>query len=174
VDLNEGEIIYAVLAHGGVVGIGKKLFAVPPGAFRPGERAGALVLDIEREKLAAAPGFDPAQWPAQPDPLWTHPKYQFHGQEQAGIDEPAGAETETVDRATVDRQVTQRIRRALVSDDTLSIAARNIFVSTTEGVVTLRGVVRSEQERQTILEAVRAVPEVRRIEEELEVRSETN
>jgi hyperosmotically inducible protein len=49
-----------------------------------------------------------------------------------------------------DREVTRRIRKALTSDQQLSTDAKNIKIITTDGKVTLRGPVNSEQEKSTI------------------------
>jgi hyperosmotically inducible periplasmic protein len=50
-----------------------------------------------------------------------------------------------------DLEMTQRIRKALVDDDTLSTNAKNIKVITVNGIVTLRGPVDSMEERNRIV-----------------------
>jgi len=49
-----------------------------------------------------------------------------------------------------DLQITRDIRRALTSDKSLSTYAKNIKISTQNENVTLRGPVRSEQDKQAI------------------------
>jgi osmotically-inducible protein OsmY len=49
-----------------------------------------------------------------------------------------------------DRTLTQRIRQAVVDDETLSTNAHNVKIITLNGVVTLRGPVASAQERNRI------------------------
>ncbi len=49
-----------------------------------------------------------------------------------------------------DRQLTRTIRRAVVADKTLSTYAHNVKIISRDGRVTLKGVVRSEAERQDI------------------------
>ena len=49
-----------------------------------------------------------------------------------------------------DRDLTQRIRRALMQDKTLSTYAHNVKVVTQSGHVTLKGPVRSEDERKSV------------------------
>lgn len=49
-----------------------------------------------------------------------------------------------------DLELTRRIRRAVTSNSQLSTEAKNIKIITSNGKVTLRGPVQSEQERQTI------------------------
>ena len=49
-----------------------------------------------------------------------------------------------------DRELTQKIRKAVVEDDSLSASAHNIKIITVDGVVTLRGPVKSAEERNAI------------------------
>jgi hyperosmotically inducible periplasmic protein len=49
-----------------------------------------------------------------------------------------------------DRDLTQKIRRALMQDKSLSTYAHNVKVIAQGGQVTLKGPVRSEQEKQTV------------------------
>src|SRR5512133_1597458 len=49
-----------------------------------------------------------------------------------------------------DRDITQKVRRAITSNDQLSTDAKNVKVITINGKVTLRGPVNSAQEQQTL------------------------
>ena len=49
-----------------------------------------------------------------------------------------------------DRELTQKIRRAIVADKSLSTYAHNIKVISQDGVVTLTGPVHSEEEKKSI------------------------
>jgi hyperosmotically inducible protein len=49
-----------------------------------------------------------------------------------------------------DRKLTQQIRQAVVSDASLSFTAKNVKIITLGGKVTLRGAVKTDQERMTI------------------------
>jgi osmotically-inducible protein OsmY len=49
-----------------------------------------------------------------------------------------------------DRETTKKIRSALVDDKSLSTYAHNIKIITTDGMVTLKGPVRSEEEKSAI------------------------
>lgn len=62
IDLNSQRVQYVVLGHGGVAGIGEKLFAYPVSALQPGEED-RLRLNVSKEKLKDAPGFDRQHWP---------------------------------------------------------------------------------------------------------------
>jgi hypothetical protein len=70
-DLGSGRIRYAVLAISDLPGLQDKLFPVPWSALRLDSELRRFVLDIERSRLAQAPGFAPGQWPDMDDPLWS-------------------------------------------------------------------------------------------------------
>ena len=56
-DVPSGRISYAVLACGGVFGIGEKLVVVPWGALTLDAERKCFVLDIDRAGLENSPGF---------------------------------------------------------------------------------------------------------------------
>jgi hyperosmotically inducible periplasmic protein len=56
-----------------------------------------------------------------------------------------------------DREIARQIRKAIVSDKSLSTYAHNIKVISRDGMVTLKGPVRSEAERRTVLEKAASV-----------------
>jgi len=72
IDLQSGKVVYAALDFGGFIGIGDKLFAVPWKAFKceTNGKIQQLVLEIPKEKLKNAPGFDKKNWPVSGDPTW--------------------------------------------------------------------------------------------------------
>jgi hyperosmotically inducible periplasmic protein len=68
-----------------------------------------------------------------------------------------------------DLAITQEIRKAIVSDGTLSMAAKNVKVITSGRVVTLRGPVKNEAEKRSIEDKARATTNVDRVDDLLEV-----
>jgi hypothetical protein len=79
IDVPTGRIAYAVLACGGVFGIGEKLFAVPWAALTLDAERRCFILDIDRERLAKAPGFDQDHWPAMADSAWASSIHDYYG-----------------------------------------------------------------------------------------------
>lgn len=69
-DSQRGEIAYAVISFGGVMGVGEKYHAVPWTALSPGENGRFYVLRADKETIANAPGFDKGKWPDIGDPKW--------------------------------------------------------------------------------------------------------
>lgn len=80
IDLPTGRVAYAVLSFGGVLGIGDKLFAVPWSALELDEQQHELVLDIAKDRLESAPGFDKNHWPDMTDLEWGKRIYEYYGQ----------------------------------------------------------------------------------------------
>lgn len=63
IDLESGSISYVVLSFGGFLGLGDKLFGVPVEALRKKPDEHEFVLDVDKQKLENAPGFDKDNWP---------------------------------------------------------------------------------------------------------------
>ena len=63
VDVERGQVAYAVLDFGGVLGVGNKLFAVPWQAFNVDEQDQKLTLNVDKDRLQNAEGFDKNDWP---------------------------------------------------------------------------------------------------------------
>ena len=80
-DLEEGRIAYAVLAFGGFMGMGDKLFAIPWEALVLNPRDQTFILDVDKEVLKEAPGFDKDHWPdnAQYEAGWLLDIYEYYG-----------------------------------------------------------------------------------------------
>lgn len=65
-----GQVSYAVLSFGGFMGVGEKFFAVPWQALTLDTENKRFVLDVTKEQLDSAPGFDKNKWPDMADPTW--------------------------------------------------------------------------------------------------------
>ena len=77
-DTRTGQIAYLVLSFGGFLGLGDKLFAFPWEVFRLDSENGQLLLDVSKEKLENAPGFDKDNWPATADTEWVSSIYSYY------------------------------------------------------------------------------------------------
>lgn len=70
IDVPRGQVAYAVLSFGGFLGMGSKLFAIPwPDLAFDTDRK-CFVLDVDKELLERAPGFDKDHWPSLADLKW--------------------------------------------------------------------------------------------------------
>lgn len=80
IDATLGEIAYAVLSFGGFLGLEDKWFAVPWGAFAPAEGFGTFTLDVTKDALEKASGFDKNEWPDMANPRWAAAVHDAFGQ----------------------------------------------------------------------------------------------
>jgi sporulation protein YlmC with PRC-barrel domain len=79
IDAKKNRIIYAVLSFGGFMGMGNKLFAMPWEAFEFSTTENKLILNVDKEKLKAAPGFEKGdKWPDFKDKLWGESIYNYY------------------------------------------------------------------------------------------------
>jgi len=78
-DLEKGRVAYAVLSFGGVMGMGEKLFAVPFEALKLDASREHFTLDVDKDKLKNAPGFDRNNPPQASNRTWGAEVYNFYG-----------------------------------------------------------------------------------------------
>jgi hypothetical protein len=79
IDTDTGHIAYAVLSFGGFLGIGDKLFAVPWDALGLSTEEKKFILNVPKEKLEKAPGFDKNNWPDMSNREWGGSIYKYYG-----------------------------------------------------------------------------------------------
>ncbi len=79
IDVDSGRIAYAVLSFGGVLGMGDKLFAVPWEALRLSTEEHRFYLDVPKERLKEAPGFNKDNWPSGADRSFLSEVYSYYG-----------------------------------------------------------------------------------------------
>jgi len=70
IDLTSGKVAYAVLSFGGFLGMGDKLFAIPWNALTVDEDEQCVVLNVDKNTIENAPGFDKGNWPDFSDQSW--------------------------------------------------------------------------------------------------------
>jgi sporulation protein YlmC with PRC-barrel domain/hemerythrin-like domain-containing protein len=98
IDLKDGSVAYVVLSFGGFLGLGDKLFGVPWKAIHKDPGAHNFILNVDKEKLENAPGFDKDHWPGTED--LTHRDYvtsiyDYYGYEQPSMRRGSMEETRT-------------------------------------------------------------------------------
>jgi osmotically-inducible protein OsmY len=68
-----------------------------------------------------------------------------------------------------DRTISQNIRQAVVADDSISTNGKNVKIITVDGTVTLRGPVKSENEKTNIGAKAQQVAGVKKVDNQLEI-----
>ncbi len=78
IDPRTGRVAYAVVSFGGFLSMGGKLFAIPFSALEYNVTKSDYVLDVSKERLEAAPGFDKDHWPSMADEKWNRDVYRYY------------------------------------------------------------------------------------------------
>ncbi|HEY2384083.1 MAG TPA: BON domain-containing protein [Terriglobia bacterium] len=116
VDPATGNIQYAVLSFGGVLGTGTKLFAVPWPLLRLSNTGDYIFLNVARGTLERAPGFDRDHWPDFSDPAWRRSIHDYYGSPAPVIPDRTAAVPER-------RVVVEHVNRARTARQGLSLGA---------------------------------------------------
>lgn len=93
IDVRDNRVAYAILSLGGFLGMGDKHFAIPWEALTFDLSEKIALLDVDKDRLRNAPGFDPNNWPDMADPSWGARVYRHYGYEPyweriGGAEEP--------------------------------------------------------------------------------------
>ena len=71
-----------------------------------------------------------------------------------------------------DVEITREIRRAVVKDHSLSMLAHNVKIVSANGNVTLRGPVKTEEEKTAIASKAQAIAGAGKVDDQLEVKGQ--
>lgn len=100
IDTQNGKVEYAALGVGGVLGIGEKLLAIPFEQLKISHDSSNnpyFVLNIPKDRLEKAPGFDKNKWPDFANPQWRNDVNNYYRQSSASMESgqtrPASAES---------------------------------------------------------------------------------
>lgn len=88
-DMQTGRVSYVVMASGGVLTIGEKLFAVPWEALALDTANHRMTLNIDKERIENAPGFDKDNWPDMANQAWASEVHNYYGTSAANINQSA-------------------------------------------------------------------------------------
>lgn len=80
IDLDTGRVAYVVMTAGGFLGVGEKYFAIPWGMVEVDTENHQVVIDLDKETIGNAPGFDKDNWPKAND-AWLRDVYAHYDEE---------------------------------------------------------------------------------------------
>lgn len=79
IDLESGRVAYAVLSFGAGFMHSGKLFAIPMASLSVDQKGKKLVLNVTRDMLETAEGFDRDHWPDMADADFRERTYTHYG-----------------------------------------------------------------------------------------------
>lgn len=150
------------------------LVLVPIGLFACEERSSTTTTTNPPSTTAPAPTTTPApqSMPTprrDPAPITPPPAPDNTGRNERDRDgNTVTPEDQSENEA--DRKITADIRSAITGDETMSLNARNVKIVTLNGVVTLRGPVETQAEKDAIEAKAEAIAGVSRVDNQLEVK----
>lgn len=78
-NMQGGRVSYAVLSFKPFLSLGEKLFAVPWKALTLDTEHKRFTLNVEKDRLKEAPGFDKNHWPNMADQTWQKEMDTYYG-----------------------------------------------------------------------------------------------
>ncbi len=87
-NMRSGRVEYAVLSFGGFLGMGEKFFAIPWNALTLDTKNKRFVINVEKDLLKDAPGFDKDKWPDMADQAWAKQIHSYYGTQPHSDDKP--------------------------------------------------------------------------------------
>jgi sporulation protein YlmC with PRC-barrel domain len=109
-DCGTGEAAYVVLSvDTGFLNMGSKYFAIPWQAFAfDTHQDDIVILNVEKEKLENAPGFEKDDWPTGPQHEFISEMYSYYGYTRNKPAEPTGTVGATTYQTQGDKYANRR------------------------------------------------------------------
>jgi hypothetical protein len=85
---SDGRLKYAIMSHGGFLGIGDVLIPIPFDALTTGREEGTAVLDMDKQTLEKALNFESKTWPDFAAAEWEEKIDRYFAAYKAGSRQP--------------------------------------------------------------------------------------
>jgi sporulation protein YlmC with PRC-barrel domain len=186
VSLDSGRVPYAIIAHGGALGVGRMKTAVPLSEIQCSGDRKSVLLSATKEDLKAASKNCPDSWPRGRDAEWSRNVDGFYGQSSSFASWRYERDTlDATDRKQYVRDPNEKGASLLMKPADVEIYRRlsttlrsdarpeptdGYKITVEDGIVTLRGQVDTEAEKQDIEAKARVIPGVQRVDNQLKVK----
>jgi len=179
-DMKAGRVAEVILASGGFLGMGDQYSAVPPQAFKPGTNADTMILDTTKEALANAPHFKASEWPtamSDDQVILVYRTYNIEpyfntvnmNADNTAQNRNGGLTPQDQGTSQSDIETTRQIRKAIIAAPDLSVDAQNVKIITLNGHVTLRGTVKTQEEKRRVGDIAATITPASNIDNQLQV-----
>jgi hypothetical protein len=78
IDKSSGNVVYAVLSFGGLLGMGERHFPLPWQVLTYDERSGGYSIDLDKQVLEGAPSLAPNVEFDWQDPEWSEKLHEYY------------------------------------------------------------------------------------------------
>jgi len=187
INVDSGRVPYAIIAHGGALGVGRTKTAVPISEIQCSGDHKSVMMSATKEDLKAASKTCPDNWPRGRTTEWSHNVDGFYGQPSAFANWRFERESldGSVERKQYVRDPNEKGATALMKPADVELYRKlsttlrtdatpeptdGYKITVLEGVVTLRGQVDTEAEKQELESKARTVPGVQRVDNQLTVK----
>ncbi len=181
IDFKKGEILAVVVSSGGFLGVADTLSSVPVSALRFDSATKSFKTKLTKEQLQKAPQHKATEMPDYSDPAVMAKMREYRDAIGGDVTAPDNTAHNEVDakeetltpvdqgNSETDLKTTKDLRAAVVDSD-LSFNAKNIKIITRDGHVTLRGVVDSTAEHQSVIKLITKQVESTKITDSIKVK----
>lgn len=104
--------------------------------------------------------------------LTTGPLFAQNQPDSSGVNKDHAVTADSQSTAKSDRMITRKVRRALMDDKDLSTYAHNVKIITVNGSVTLKGPVKSDEEKAKVTADAAGVVSTNSITDQLTVKTQ--
>ncbi|HWB06489.1 MAG TPA: PRC-barrel domain-containing protein [Verrucomicrobiales bacterium] len=158
VDLSTGHIPFVIISTGAYTGVDGALNPVPTEALSYDNKREGLILDAGKDALALLPHFKAGEWPDMNSGTYLDSVYLAYGIKNkatipaADTDKTAKVVPETPEMVKQDAEITSSIRKEILARKDISADAKSAKVATKDGKVTLKGQVKTAEEKRVLNE----------------------
>ena len=92
IDANTGRVLYGVLSFGGFLGMGDKLFAIPWQSLRLTDDTKGFMLNVEKDRLKNATGFEKDRWPDLANEQFATTTYKYYDEKPYWQSQPGNVQ----------------------------------------------------------------------------------
>jgi sporulation protein YlmC with PRC-barrel domain len=178
VNCASGHVPYAIISHGGALGVGRTKTAVPMDSLRRSADGKSFILAATKEQLGSASRVPSGQWAAVADAEWAKSVDAFYGQPTFARDrlERENMDGTTEKRLYVRDPAPKGAELLMTPADSIlcekvCAAIDNVQVSVQNGVVKLAGTVENDAAKQRIETRVKTIPGIQRVDNNLKTKN---
>jgi len=145
VDLDSSRGALAILETDQYLGEKDGRFLIPAGAFTSMQGERHFILDVDKKSFEGAQAFNTSTW-------HTGASVEVFSYDPTLDNSARRIDASTQSEKATDLELTQKIRKEVMANDSFSSSAKNVQIIASNGKITLKGTVASRSEEKAIVE----------------------